>query len=185
MAAFTWDGHDDADWNFSIIATNLIKFCGAAFATKVIVGSFQEEMHIRTAAGTDTDACASPHLHNIMYVDANNCDIDGAGSEDVANILTTECIRVQFTHGSAVNTENAIFYAYDGTTTTTPPVGVTFHALEQGDAAWTNAEGSASAVSISNQGSSDTHNFYVAISATPESVGEKTSFSVRMELDYY
>ena len=75
-------------------------------------------------------------------------------------------------------------YAYDGSTTTSAPTGVTFYAFEQGDSAWTNAEGSASAVSVNDDTASTSHDYYFGISASPESVGEKTAFKIRMELTY-
>lgn len=185
MATFTWDGHDGSGWNLSIGATNLIKFAGSAYATKVIVGEYQDSTHIRTASGTDTDACTPIHLHNIKYTDSNQCSIDGAAAEAVTNILTTECIRINFSHGSSVATENAKFYAYSGGAYTTPPTDVTFQALEQGDSSWSNAEGSASALALDNQSAGTSHNFYIAMSASPESTGEKTAFVGRIELDYY
>jgi hypothetical protein len=61
-------------------------------------------------------------------------------------------------------------------TTTNAPTGVTFYALESGDAAWTNARVSRSALSIADSTTPATsHDFYVAVSASPESVGVKSA----------
>jgi len=184
MATWTVTAHDGADWNFTISATNLIGFYGASYGDKITVGEYQDSMHIRTSAGTDTDACGSPHLIGIKYISSNQCD-KGGGTINCNTLLTTDCIKFNFSHTSSVATENGLFYAYDGNTVTSAPTGVTFQALEQGDTNWTNAEGQASGVSLGNQSASTSHDFYVAMSASPESVGEKTAFAVRAELTYY
>lgn len=186
MASFEWAGYNGSDWTtFDISDTNLLKFAGADYDDKVVVGEYNDSFHIRTSSGDDSDACGSPHLTNLKYLTSSTVSIDGGSSVDVDTVLTTECIRIQFTHGSSVAIENAIFYVYDGTTTTTPPTGVTFQAFEQGDTSWTNAEGSASAVDLDNKSSSTEHNFYIGMSASPSSTGEKTNFAGRIELDYY
>jgi len=61
---------------------------------------------------------------------------------------------------------------------------VTFQAAEQGDSAWTNAEGSAAALTLTDQGAATSHDYFIAVSASPESVGLKSAFALRVELTY-
>ena len=63
-------------------------------------------------------------------------------------------------------------YAYDGTTTTNAPTGMTVQMAEVGDSAWTQAHGSGNALAIGDSTTPATsHNFYVAVSASPATVG--------------
>ena len=181
MQTWAWYNNTGTAWvNFS--AGNMIGFYGTAtYGAKTAVSAYQGGMHLRTAAGTDTDACAAPHCDNVKYINATYCDINGAGDVDVATIGVNDCVRIEFTDGAtSVVTENAIFYSYDGTTDATAPVGVTTKGLEQGDAAWTAMGGNAAAVSITNDSTTTDHLFYVAVSASPTSVGEKLSFAFKI-----
>ena len=145
-------------------------------------------MHLRTASGSpgDTDACAANHMTGIQYVAPGTCQINGGGIINLSTVTAQQSVRITFTDGAtSVSTENGTFYAYDGTTDVTAPVGVTVKGAEQGDAAWTSCGGSAAAVSITNQGASVTHYFYVIMSASPDSIGEKISFAWKVSIDYY
>ena len=109
----------------------------------------------------------------------------GAGTVNLNTIATGDCpLKINFSHASSVVTTDHIFYAYDGSTTTDVPTDVTFYAAEQGDATWTNAEGSAAAVTITDDLTGTSHDYYILISASPDSVGEKTAFVLRSELTY-
>lgn len=184
--AFTWAWRDAAAWN-DFSAGNLIGFYGGAtYGTKVKITEYQSHNHLRTAAGTDTDACASPHMDSIQYVASATCQINQGGVVNVNTIAENDCVRIHFSDGStSISTENATFYAYDGTTDATAPTNVTAYALERSDAAWTACGGSASAVSLTNQGANINHYFYVAMSVSPDTVGEKTAFAWKISLDYY
>jgi len=184
--AFTWAWYDGSSWN-DFAAGNMIGFYGSTtYGTKVQVGSYQDGMHLRTSSGTDTDACGSPHMDNIKYLTSTTCSINGGSSVNVSTITQNDCVRIKFTDGStSVTTENGKFYAYDGTTDTNAPTGVTAQALEQGDSSWTACGGSGNAVSITDQSAAVTHYYYVAMSASPTSVGEKTNFAWKISLDYY
>ena len=93
-------------------------------------------------------------------------------------------MKINFSHGSSVTTTNHIFYAYDGSTTTVGPTEVDFRAAEQGDANFTEAEGSGSAVTITDDTTATSHDYYIIISASPTAVGLKTAFKLRSELTY-
>lgn len=185
---FTWAWYklNTTTWtDFS--AGNLIGFYGTTtYAAKVTVAAYNVGMHLRTASGTDTDACASTHMTGIQYVAAGTCKVNGGSTVDLDTVTAEQSVRITFTDGAtSISTENATFYAYDGTTDATAPTGVTAQGAEQGDSTWTACGGSASAVTLTAQGAATSHVFYVIMSASPASVGEKTEFAWKITLDYY
>jgi hypothetical protein len=109
----------------------------------------------------------------------------GGGTEDLDQILDSECaLHINFADAASVVTENTIFYAYDGTTTTAVPTGVTFVAAEGGDANFTAAEGSGAALALADQVASTSHDWFIVPSASPDSVGLKSAFALRLETTY-
>src|SRR5690606_4533960 len=108
----------------------------------------------------------------------------GDGAEDLDQIQNSEAtLKINFTDASSVATESAIFYAYDGSTPANAPGDIDFRAADVGDANFTNAEGSGSALSLTDQEAGTSHDFYIAVSASPTAVGLK-EFALRIELTY-
>jgi len=186
MATFTWtaQGTDSATTNTTIGATDVLRFSGASFSTYVTVNSYQDSTHVEDSGGTEQ---CTTHINNCKYVSSGNININGGGSQTLngTNLTNAKCtLKVNFSDGASVTTTGAIFYAYDGSTTTVAPTGVDFQCAEQGDTAWTNAEGSAAALTINDDTAGTSHDYFIACSATPTSVGEKTAFKLRIELTY-
>jgi hypothetical protein len=181
MATYTWELQGTTDT--TIDATDKIQFAGSTFDSAITVGSYNDSTHVESSGGADDSSGNSPH--NSKYLTSSTVSIDGGASESLSGVANGSCpIHINFSHGSAVAVTGHSFYAYDGTTTTNAPTGVTFYAAEQGDASWTNAEGSGSAVSVTDSASATSHDFYLLVSASPSSVGEKTAFKLRSELTY-
>lgn len=180
MATFTWTLQGTSDTTLG--ATDTLQFAGGTFDSNVTVGAYQDSTHVKASGGTDSSAANTPN--NVKYISGTQGDW-GAGTELLTAILTSECtLKVNFSDAASVATSAAIFYAYDGTTTTTGPTGVTFYAFEQGDANWTLAEGSGSAVTLTDQAAATSHDFFIGVSASPDSVGLKSNFTIRCELTY-
>lgn len=187
MATFTWYLQGSSDT--TIDATDKVQFANGTFDGPVTVGEYNDSTHVKSSGGADDSSANTPN--NVKFISATggtggDSQADwGDGTEDLDQMLTSEAtLKINFSHGSSVTTSSAIFYAYDGTTTTAVPTGVTFYAAEQGDANWTNAEGSAAALSLNDNTTATSHDFYVAVSASPESVGLKSAFKLRIELTY-
>lgn len=177
LSGSTWQAFDSANW---------IGFYGASYGDKVQVGEYQDSHHLRTSSGTDTDYCEYPHMTNLKYISGSTVSISGSLEQDISNVITGDCVRIRFTDGAtSINTENVKFYSFDGTTDATGPTGVTAYCLTTGSSAWDNAEGSGSAMDLADQGSEQDHDYFVGMSASPASVGEKTSFAWKITLDYY
>lgn len=188
MATFTWYLQGTSDT--TIEATDILQFAGSGgFDTAVTVGEYNDTTHVESSVGADDSSGNTPN--NVKFISASggtggDSQADwGDGTEDLDAMLTSEAtLKINFSHGSSVTTSSAIFYAYDGTTTTAVPTGVTFYAAEQGDTNFTNAEGSAAALTLNDNTTATSHDFYIAVSASPDSVGEKTDFTLRIELTY-
>lgn len=181
MATFTWTLQGSSPT--TIEATDKIQFAGATFGSAITVGSYNDSTHVESSVGANDSSGNSPR--NTKYLTSSTLSLNGGASSNVGDLSTANCpLKINFSHDTSVKTSNGILYAYDGTTTTNAPTGVTFQAFEQGDSAWTNAEGSGSAVTINDDTASKSHDYYFGISASPESVGEKTAFKIRIELTY-
>lgn len=197
MATFTWEYYGATGPTWTDIGANTIVFAGSGgITTPVTVGAWQDETHIGNG-DPGTDQCGANHCNNVKYLTGTTFD-NGSGSQALndTNLTANECtIRIRFTDGSSVATSNARFYSYDGTTTTTEAVGVDVYAFEQGVTAtsWTlinddsgniGGDNSGERLSLSDQSAATAHTFYLAISASPESVGGKTSFDFGIALTY-
>lgn len=189
MATFVWTGQGtNGSSNTVVDATDKISFYGAAFGDAIAVGSYQDSTHIETSGGTHkVTNCATVHLHNVKFLTSGTFGLDGGGSETLngTNLATTECsLKINFAHGSSVATSGATLWADDGTTPTAVPTSITFQAAEQGDTAWTNAEGSGAAMSLDDNTTSTSHDYFVALSVSPEAVGDLTAFRIQVQLTY-
>lgn len=167
-----------------------MQFAGSGgFDSKVTVGAYNDTTHVKSNVGADDSSGNTPN--NVKFISATggtggDSQADwGDGTEDLDQITNAEAtLKINFSDASSVITESAIFYAYDGSTTTAVPTGVTFYAAEVGDTNWTNAEGSAAALALTDQSTGTSHDFYIACSASPESVGFKDAFELAIELTY-
>lgn len=182
MATYTWTLQGTSPT--TIDATDIIQFAGSGgFDTAITVGEYNDSTHVESSVGANDSSGNTPH--NNKYLTSSTVSVNGGGSTALSGVTTTNCaLKINFAHGSAVAVSSHTIYAYDGTTTTAVPTGVTFYIAEQGDTNWTNAEGSAAALSVADSASATSHDFYFLISASPESVGEKTAFAIRDELTY-
>jgi hypothetical protein len=67
----------------------------------------------------------------------------------------------------------------------TGPVGMTVQLAESGDAAWTETTGDDGVLTITDSDTPATsHDFYVAVSASPTSVGVKSANKLKITFTY-
>ena len=173
----------------TVATTQKIGFYGDNFGDTITVADYQHSIHILEA--DDADICdnhPTNKVENIEYVDASNGYHRGgtaSGALAVDAIENTSLFRYHFNHTSAVSTSGSTFYAYDGTTPATPPVGVACWAFEPPDTAWSSASGSANALALTDQASAEDHYWFIGVSAGPETVGSKTGWKLRLDITYY
>jgi len=174
----------------TIGATDIVQFAGAGgFNTNVTVGQYNDTTHVKSSGGSDLSSGNSPKNNKFISQSggtAGKSQVDvGAGTVDLDTVATTDAaLKINFSDAASVATSSAIFYAYDGTTTTAVPTGVTFVAAEQGDTNFTGAEGSGAALALTDQAAATSHDFYIIPSVSPDSVGLKNAFTLRIELTY-
>lgn len=188
MATFTWTLQGSTPT--TIGATDILQFAGAGgFDSKVTVGAYNDTTHVKSSGGANDSLGNTPHNNKfISQTGGTGGDSQadwGDGTEDLDQITTAEAaLKINFADASSVITEDAIFYAYDGSTPATAPTGVTFVAAEVGDANFTAAEGSGSALTINDDTAATSHDYFIVLSASPDSVGLKSAFALRIELTY-
>lgn len=199
MATFTWEVYSNTpDWND--VGSNTIVFCGSAsdLTTPITVGEWQLGTHVGSG-DPGTDQCGgSTHANNVMYVSDTQCNINAGGTQDLnqTNLAETECtLRIKFEDASSVSTSAARFYSFNSTTVTEEAEGIEAYAVERtssfsswslinDDSEGTGGDVAGQRLSLADQGASQTHYFYVAVSARPESVGAKTNFDFGVALTY-
>lgn len=198
MAQFNWNVYSNTPaWHD--MSTNTIVFSGSAtdLTAAITVASWQSGTHLGSG-DPGTDQCGgSTHMPNCKFVSSTQFDT-GAGTETLgdATLAETECqLQIVFTDASSVVTTSGRFYAYDGTTTTTEATGVECYAFERGVSAttWTlinddsnntGGDNTGERLAISDDTTATEHTFYIAVSASPESVGGKVDFDLGVSLTY-
>jgi len=195
------------DFAISDLSGSGLGFYGGGFGFSVAVGSFQDTTFITNGAGTSQ----GPQVDNIKWKDSASGIINGAGSgvalTAIPNYLAT--LNIRFTHGSAVKTQNAKLRVYDRSGINNAASGVTTKVAEiihpnisqvlnngSGDSTWNTPAGSAVIMDLvaapgmsglSTNGPStieDRHDWYCAISASPDSIGSKSLYGLYVELEY-
>lgn len=181
-------------------------FFGSTFGTSVEVAAYQDTTWITDGNGTTQGA----QVNNIKWTHPSSGSINGAASKnllDMPNYLAT--LNIRFTHSSAIKTQNAKLRIYDRSSINNPASGVTCKVAElihpsttqtgslgSGDSTWETPTGSSVIMSLvaspgisgqrpngANTSATD-HDWYVAISASPDSIGSKTQFALYFETEY-
>lgn len=194
---------------FVIPAGSGLGFYGAAgFGSAVRVNEYQDRTYLTNPAGTDQGG----ECDNVKYTHLNS-GIIGPGASGVSinllNIPNYQCtLNVRFTHDSSVQTQNGLVQIYDRVDPSNPQSGVICQVAEiihpelsqaatgSGDSAWASCSGDVVTLSVVNSpgesgirpnGSSttdDQHDWYIALSASPTSIGSKTLFGLYFSVEY-
>lgn len=193
-------------FNIHNLAGSGLGFYGASFGSSVQVSSYQTTTWITNSTG----ATQGPQVDNITKTHPSSGSINGAASVgllDVPNHLAS--LQVQFSHTSAVTTQNAKMRIYDRSNINNDPSGVTCYCAEiihpsftqtgslgSGDSSWIHVHGSAVVLNLMDSPgisglspngpstSSVEHTWHIAMSPSPDSVGSKTQFAAYVELEY-
>ena len=168
----------------TIGATDSIAFSDGTFDNPITVSSYNDGTHVRSSGGADSSDGNSPH--NSKYLTSSTVSVNGGASANLDTVTTANCpIKITVGESTNITVTDISLYAYDGTTTTDAPVGMTVQLAEQGDSTWTQAHGSGSALSISDSSTpAEDHDFFVLASASPTSVGVKSASKIRVEFTY-
>lgn len=186
MATFTWYAITGAGFDDAVSSIYKYGFYGTNFNDAISVDSYQDSMHWENAS--NIEQCTGTHINNVKYVSANVFN-PGTGDTSLSATkpATGECpILINFTHGSAVATSSATFWADDASVSTNGPGNgsIMCYGIEQSDTSWSQLSGSTTSVSLTDQGSATSHNFYIAVSASPLEVGTHVDFRFQIQLTY-
>lgn len=184
-------------------------FGDAGFGASVQVGSYQGHTYITNGAGTTQ----GPEVDNVKYLNAGSGILGQAGSgialTAIPNYQAT--LNVRFTYDTAVKVQNAVARIYDRSNIDNPASGVTTKVAEiihpdttqsnngSGDTTWLTPGGSGVTVSLApspgvsglyaGNGSNSLwtdaqHDWYLALSGSPDSIGSKTQYGLYVSLEY-
>lgn len=207
MATVTFYG-GGGPYSVSNLLNSGIGFFGSNFGNSVAVGEYQDTTFICSADGST----AGQQINNNKYINSMSGSINGASAilvNRIPNYLGT--LHISFTHDTSVRLQNSKLMIYDRSNINNDPSGVTCRVVEllkpdtnqslssSGANSWTNVHGSAVILSLADSpglsglwagngtGStlqSTVHDFYAALSSSPNSVGSKTQFALLFQTEY-
>lgn len=191
MAAFSFVAQGPGTTINNLAGSGLAFTGSAGFSSSVQVGQFQGRTFITDSAGSIQGA----EVNNTQYLNSQSGILGQTGSGiNVLNIPNYQApLNLRFTNNTAVQVQNAQIWAYDRANINNPPSGVTLAVSEvrhqsqlqtttgSGNNTWTFPAGSAVILNLTNSpgtsglsGGSDTeHDWYLCLSASPNSVGGK------------
>lgn len=181
-------------------------FFGTTFGNSVTVGGWQDSTYITDGNGTTQGS----QVNNVKWAHPNSGTCNGAGPYALTTIPNRlASLKIQFNHSSLVKVQNAKLRIYDRTSINNPASGVTTKVAQlihpnpnqgaaagSGDSSWNTPAGSAVIMSLvgspglsgySPNGTNTydlNHDFYVAVSQSPDSVGSKTLNGLYVDLEY-
>ena len=173
---------------------NTVGFFGAGFGFSIRVGEYNDTTYRTNANGT-SDGNAMP---NLKWANVSGAFAGGSSTaEELLEINNSEStLLITLTTDSAIKTQNTNFRAFDRVAINNNPSGVTIRAAEirkdaslvrgSGNASWAVIAGSGDVLSMFDQTTENNtvHNFYVALTATPVSIGEKTEIGFYFETEF-
>lgn len=172
---------------------NTCGFYGGAFGLAIRVGEYNETTYRTTENGQSNGGA----LPNTRFANSSGAyvasEIVARELLEVDNVEATLLVRLNT--DSAVGTQNTRFRAFDKSDIDNVPSGVTVRAAEirkdqplvrgSGDTSWSIIAGSGQVLSIDSQSNLSTqHDFYLALTASPDSIGEKTQFGLYFETEF-
>ena len=176
---FLWELQGSSDT--TIADTDILQFAGAGgFNEPVFITQYQDTTHVKTSGGSDKSSGNTPN--NVKFISqaggtGGDSEADwGDGTEDIDAITDAEAtLKITVSEAVSVTVTDPVFYSYEqGGDQADPAPDIDVRAFEVGDANFTQIEGSASALSLSDSGTPATsHDFYIGISQSPEAVGLK------------
>lgn len=186
-------------------------FFGSSFGQSVAVGAWQDSTYITDGNGINQGPQANnvKYVHPNSGTVQNGTIV---ALDHLPNYQST--LNIRFTNDTAVRTQNGKLYIYDRISTNNPSSGVTTKVANiihpattqsaggSGDTTWQTPNGSSYVpMSVLNNGTSfspgisgnainggstsDTqHDWYAAISASPDSIGSKTYYGLLFSVEF-
>lgn len=173
---------------------NTLGFFGASFGFSIRVGEYNTTSFRTNANGTSNGS----QLPNIKFANSSGAFVGASliAEEllEIENALST--LNIRLNTDNVIKTQNSRFRAFDRININNNPSGVSIFAAEMekdqssvrgsGDTSWTQIFGSGSVLSLSDQTTAnfDVHNWYVSLTASPLTIGEKTEIGFYFETEF-
>ena len=199
------------NYNIDVSGSGLGFFGSLGYGQSVAVGQYQGTTFVTNGAGTIKGPQAGNVKFLNPGSGVVGTATSGIGLKAIPNHQST--VNVRFTHTSSVKVQNCELRIFDRTNVNNAASGVTSKVAEiihpsvtqgatgSGDDTWITPAGSGTVVNFANSpGSSgiyagdgstasstrtDTrHDWFAAISASPDSIGDKTKFGMNFALEY-
>jgi hypothetical protein len=209
MASIKFYTDTGGDFNIDMAGSGLGFYGSGGFGASVVVGAYQDNTYVTNGDGT----LQGPQANNVKWTHANSGEVSGSTNLNLLNIPNYQAtINVRFTHTSSVQVQNVEARIYDRVTPTVGASGVTTKIAEilhpstsqtgllgSGDSAWITPVGTGVTVPLAQSpGESglyagngatstradDRHDWYLAIAASPDSIGSKTDYGLYFSLEY-
>lgn len=209
MASIDYYINTGIDFNIMTATSGLGFFGSSGFGASVPVGTWQSRTFVTDGNGV----VQGPEARNVKYLNIGSgipgSIGSGIGLQAIPNYQGT--LNIRFTHTSNVQVQNAQVRIYDRTNIDLGASGVTTKVAElihpgntqvangSGDSQWITPVGSSVVCNLApspgmsgffaGNGSDSTyagqrHDWYVAISASPDSIGAKTQYGLYTSLEY-
>jgi hypothetical protein len=184
------------------LSTSGIGFYGDnGFGYAVTVGEYNGTTYITNSNGTNQ----GPACDNIEYIHPNSGIYHTGVAVHLRGIPNQYAtLNVRLTDSSSVSTQNTYLYIYDRNNRDNGPSGVTCQVAElihpwttpsptgSGSVSWVTGNGSSAYLTLSNSpglsglisGAAVQHDWYIALSASPTSVGSKTQFGLWFQTEF-
>jgi len=196
--------------NLRVNGSGLGLFGTGGFAKSVVVGAYQDTTYVTDRYGATQGA----QVNNVKYIHPSSGELAGSVVLDLQKIPNYQStLNIRVTNSTAIRVENVNLYIYDNdpNSTNNPASGVVCKVAEiihlgtdqavtgSGDTTWYTPTGSSVIMPLSQSPgisglyagngtsstrSDTTHDWYVAISASPNSIGAKTNFALSFLAEY-
>lgn len=191
----SWRGGDGAN---QIVpaesgANDTLGFFGANFGYSVRVGEYNNTSFVTT----DNGSADHGQVPNLKYANTSGAYVASElTATELLEINNDEAtLQITLTTDTPVQTRNTTFRAFDRSSINNNPSGCTIYACEilkddvsvrgSGDTSWTQIYGSGSTLALEDHNyGSGTHRWYVGLTATPNSIGQKTQIGFYFETEF-
>ena len=199
------------DYDLKLGGSGLAFFGDAGYGASVEVGKYQGTTYVSDGTGATKGAQAQNVKFLNAGSGILGAASSGIGLQAIPNYQAT--LNVRFTHASKVRTQNCELRIYDRYSIKFPASGVTTKVAEiihprvtqfatgSGDSQWITPGGSGvvvnfapspgvsgfyagDGVSVVSTKTATRHDWYTAISSSPDSIGNKTQYGLFFALEY-
>lgn len=195
VASISWRGGDGVN---QIVpaesgANDTLGFFGANFGYSIRVGEYNQTSFVTTDDGSANHG----QVPNLKYANTSGAyvasELTATELREINNDEAT--LQITLTNDAAVQTRNTSFRSFDRSNINNNPSGVTIYAAEilkdqvsvrgSGDTSWTSIYGSGAPLTLEDHlYGSGTHRWYLGLTATPNSIGQKTQIGYYFETEF-